>query len=169
VNTGQMLLTTAAVVLLGTTVLTVNRSFNNQGVILEQTEIGVYATSLATSIVDEASGQAFDENTAENSVTSPSSLTSYKRLGPEVGETTSPPSTSNFNDFDDYNGLIEGVKVAGVDSFTVKCWVNYIDPSAPNTNLSTQSFFKRLDVQVTSMTARDTVRMSYLFSYILFR
>ncbi len=168
-NTGQMLLTTAAVVLLGTTVLTVNRSFNSQGMILEQTEIGVYATSLATSIVDEASGQAFDQNTVDNSVTGTSSLTNYKRLGPEVGETTSPPSTVNFNDFDDYNGLIEGVNVAGVDSFTVKCWVNYIDPTAPNVNLSGQSFFKRLDVEVSSISSRDTVRMSYIFSYIMFR
>ena len=51
-NTGQMLLTVGALVLLGTTVLTVNRSFNQQGFVLEQTEIGVYAVSLATSIVE---------------------------------------------------------------------------------------------------------------------
>ena len=74
-NTGQMLLTAAAVVLLGTTVLTVNNSFNSQGTILERTEIGVYATSLATSMIDEASSQAFDQFTVDDAVTTPSSLT----------------------------------------------------------------------------------------------
>ncbi len=168
-NTGQMMLTSAAVVLLGTTVLTVNKSFSSQGTILEYTEIGVYATSLATSIIDEASSQAFDQNTVDNAVTSPSSLVKANKLGPDGTERTVPDSTTRFNDFDDYNGLSMGVKVAGVDSFTVTCRVNYIDPSAPMVNLGTQSFFKRLDVQVASMSGADTVRMSYIFSYIMFR
>ena len=155
--------------LLGVTVLTVNRSFNSQGVVLEQTEIGVYATSLATSMVDEASSQAFDQATVDNAVTGASSLTKDSKRGPELGETTTPPTTTKFNDFDDYHGLKMGIKVAGVDSFTVNCQVYYIDPSAPNINLGTQSFFKRLDVQVWSQTSTDTVRMSYIFSYIMFR
>ncbi len=168
-NTGQMLLTAGAVVLLGTTVLTVNRSFNSQGTILEHTEIGVYATSLATSIIDEASSQAFDQNTVDNAVTAASSLTKYNKLAPELGEKTIPDSTVHFNDFDDYNGLSMGVKVVGVDSFTVTCQVHYINPSAPMVDLTTQSFFKRLDVQVASISGADTVKMSYIFSYIMFR
>ncbi len=163
------MLTSAAVVLLGTTVLTVNKSFSSQGTILEYTEIGVYATSLATSIIDEASSQAFDQATVDNAVTGASSCTKYNKLGPELGEKTIPDSTTHFNDFDDYNGLCMGVKVAGVDSFTVTCQVNYIDPAAPMTNLSTQSFFKRLDVKVASLSGADTVKMSYIFSYIMFR
>jgi len=168
-NTGQMLLATGAIVLLGITVLTVNRSFNSQGIILEQTEIGTYATSLATSIVDEASSMAFDEATVNSAVSSQSSCISDSKLGTDVGEKTNPQTTVNFDDFDDYNNLKEGVKVAGVDSFTVNCQVYYVNPSAPNTNIHTQSFFKRLDVQVWSQTSLDTVRMSYIFSYIMFR
>jgi hypothetical protein len=168
-NTGQMLLTVGALVLLGTTVLTVNRSFTQQGIVLEQTEIGVYAVSLATSVVEEASGMAFDEVTVDNSVTMPSSLTNPNRLGPESGETTSPASSANFNDFDDYNGLVAGTNIAGVDSFTVKCNVYYVDPSAPDTPITSRTFFKRLDVKVYSTATADTIKMSYIFSYFMFR
>lgn len=168
-NTGQMLLTTGAIVLLGMTIITVNRSFSTQGAVLQNTEIGVYAVSLATSTVEEASGRAFDENTVDNAVTSPNSMTAAVSLGPETGETTSPSSTLNFDDFDDYNNVTLGFKVAGVDSFTVKCNVYYIDPTAPEVKVSTQTFNKRLDVKVYGTMKQDTVKMSYIFSYFNFR
>lgn len=168
-NTGQMLLTSAAVVLLGITVLTVNRSFNQQGTVLEQTEVGVYAISLATSVVEEASGMAFDQATVDNSITSTSSLTNANNLGPESGETTSPATTANFNDFDDYNNLTMGTRIAGVDSFTVKSKVYYVDPSMPNTVSSARTFFKRIDVRVYGSVSADTISMSYIFSYFMFR
>ena len=164
-----MLLTVGAMVLLGTTVLTVNKSFTQQGVVLEQTEIGVYGISVATSVVEEASGMAFDQATVGNSVTTTASLTVPNRLGPDLGEITHPQSTAMFNDFDDYNGLQMGVKIAGVDSFTVKAKVYYIDPSLPETPSSSSTFFKRLDVQVYSASTADTIKMSYIFSYFIFR
>ena len=168
-NTGQMLLTAGAIVLLGVTVLTVNRTFNQQGAVLEQTEVGVYAISLATSVVEEASGMAFDQTTVDNSVTASSSLTNPTNLGPESGETTTPASTRNFNDFDDYNNLTMGVKISNVDSFTVKSQVSYINPSAPDVPISSRTFFKRLNVQVYGTVSSDTVKMSYIFSYFMFR
>ncbi len=166
-NTGQTLLTVAAVVLLGTTVLTVNRSFNSQGMILEQTEVGIYAVSLATSIVEQAAGMAFDQNTVDNFVTSAGQMSST--LGPDGTEKTTPDSTTNFNDFDDFNNLSMGVPIANVDSFTVKCKVCYIDPSNPNGSSSSKTTYKRLDVAVYGTVSADTVKMSYIFSYYIFR
>ncbi len=168
-NTGQMLLSVGALVLLGTTVLTVNRSYTQQGVILEQTEVGVYAISLATSMIEEASGTAFDQATYNSSVTTTTALTSPSSLGPESGETTTPATSANFNDFDDYNNLKMGVKIANVDSFTLSAKVYYIDPSMPETRSSTATFFKRMDVQVYGTTTADTIKMSYIFSYFIFR
>lgn len=162
-----MLLTAMAVVLLGTTVLTVNRSFNSQGTILEQTEIGIYAISLASSIVDEAAGLAFDQNTVDNFVTSQNQLSNA--LGPDANEKTMPDSTVHFNDFDDFDDLSMGVNVGNVDSFTVKCKVCYINPSAPNDSSNSRTFYKRLDVAVYGTASTDTVRMSYIFSYFIFR
>ncbi len=168
-NTGQMLLSVGALVLLGTTVLSVNRSFTQQGVVLEQTEVGVYAISLATSIVEEASGKAFDAATVNNSVTTTASLTNANKLGPETGEATTPASTDNFDDFDDYNNLTMGVRIAGVDSFTVKGTVYYVNPATPDVPTTSSTFYKRLDVQVYGSTSADTIKMSYIFSYFFFR
>ena len=164
-----MLLTTGALILLGITVITVNRSFTQQGTVLQNTEIGVYAISLATSLIEEASGQNFDQNTVDNSVTTTSALTNANALGAESGETTTPASTLNFNDFDDYNNLTLGIKVAGVDSFTIKSSVYYIDPSAPGVKITTRTFHKKMDVAVYGTAGSDTVRMSYIFSYFNFR
>ncbi|HTP79779.1 MAG TPA: hypothetical protein VMM57_05185 [Bacteroidota bacterium] len=168
-NTGQMMLAAGALVLLGTTVITVDRMFGNQGTILRQTEIGVYAISLGTSILEEAQGMNFDEVTVNNAITSTSSLTAASSLGPESGETTTPASSTKFDDFDDYNNLTEGLQVAGVDSFTVKISVYYVNDSAPDTKVTTPTWYKRMDLKITSTAMTDTVKMSYIFSYFNFR
>ena len=178
-NTGQMMLTTLAIVLLGTTVITVNRSSLQHGTILQQTQIGVYGISLATSIVEEASGRAFDQKTFNAAVSLPGSMSST--LGPESGETTSPVSTILFNDFDDYNNLVMPMNVPGVDSFTVKTSVYYVNETAPEVKVTGPTFYKRMDVLVLPSgladTARakfglavgDTIKMSYIFTYFNFR
>jgi hypothetical protein len=74
-GTGQMMLAALSVTLLGVTVLAVNNTSIQHGTILQQTEIGIYAISMATSIVEEAQGLSFDETTVDNAVTSTSSLT----------------------------------------------------------------------------------------------
>ncbi len=178
-NTGQMLLTTMAIILLGTTVITVNRSSLQHGTILQQTQIGVYGISLATSILEEASGKAFDQNTDNAAVTLPSGMSST--LGTESGETTNPVSTILFNDFDDYNKLVLPVVVPGVDSFTVKAKVYYVNEGAPNDSVGGPTFYKRMDVLVLpsgladtsrikyGLAVGDTIKMSYIFTYFNFR
>jgi len=163
-NTGQTLLTTFAIILLGSTILTVNRSFLQHGTILRQTEIGVYAISLATSIIEEASGQSFDEITVDNAISSPSSLTPSSQLRAESGEVY-----PYLDDFDDYNDLQLGYVAAGTDSFSIRPKVYYIDPTAPNTPVTSPTFFKRMDVSVWGTSTADTVKMSYIFSYFKFR
>ncbi len=176
-NTGQMMLTTLAIVLLGTTVLTVNRSSLQHGTILQQTQIGVYGISLATSTVEEAAGKAFDHNTVDAAVVSPSSLTSAGSLGKESGETI--PST--FDDFDDYNNLSLPTVVAGVDSFTVKATVYYVNETAPEVKVTSPTWYKRMDVIVLpsgladtsrrklGLATGDTIKLSYIFTYFNFR
>lgn len=168
-NTGQMLLATGALVLLGTTIVTINRMYGQQGTILQQTEIGVYAISIATSLIEEASGQNFDEVTVNDAVTATTSLTDPSLLGPEAGETTSPATTANFDDFDDYNNLTYGMSVAGVDSFTIKSTVYYVNDTAPTVKVTTKTWFKKLDVSVYGTATQDTIKMSYIFSYFNFR
>jgi hypothetical protein len=173
------MLTVLAMILLGITVLTVNNSSLQNGSILTQTQIGIYGISLATSIIEEAAGMAFDQNTDNAAVTSTSALSTT--LGPESGETTSPPSALKFNDFDDYNNLPLGTNVAGVDSFMTKVKVYYINDANPEVKVLSPTWFKRMDVTVNGtgvadtgrakrgLATGDTIKISYIFSYFQFR
>jgi hypothetical protein len=178
-NTGQMMLSVGAIVLLGATILTLNRSSLQNGTMLQQTQIGLYAVSFAVSTIEEASGKAFDQNTYNNAVGLTSSLSST--MGPEAGETTTPVSSIKFNDFDDYNGMNRIDTVAGVDIFHTKCQVYYVtDLLHPDLVSASNTWYKKMDVKVYNSGLADsvmknfgvnidTVKMSYVFSYFFFR
>lgn len=165
-NTGQTMMTVGAMVLLGYTVLMTNRSSLTHGVILQQTEIGVYMISLAISRIEEASGRAFDAASAGDIVTSTDALTAGGSFGPADGE-----NYPDFNDFDDYNNFAKIDTIPGVDILRVHSTVRYIQPANPDSllNSSTKTFHKRMDVTVTGTSTSDTLRMSYIFSYWAFR
>jgi hypothetical protein len=162
-NTGQTLLTIVAIVLLGSNVVSVNRTFTQHGVILQQTEIGIFGISLGMSIIEEAQGKAFDEITVDSLITNASYLSST--LGPEAEDTT----RLAFNDFDDYNGWSDSIYVQGVDRF--KRWANvcYVDTSDLDGSSPTRSWSKKLTVFVKADNSQDTVKMCYIFSYWSFR
>jgi len=165
-NTGQTLLTIIAIVLLGSNVISINRTFTQHGVILQQTEIGIFGVSLAMSIVEEAQGRAFDHHTSDTTVTSVSQLTSS--LGPESGET----DHRSYNDFDDYNGWRDTVNIEGVDRFFRWATVVYVDSTSLDTKASGKTWNKKLTVFVRASTAQDTtqtMKMDYVFCYWTFR
>jgi hypothetical protein len=164
VNTGQTILTIVAIVFLGSNVVNVNRTFMQHGVILQQTEIGLFATSAAVSLIEEAQGKAFDKNSLEGFLQSASECTPPDSLGPEPGE-----KRVDWNDFDDYNKLRDTVKIKDVDTFLRWATVCYVDSTLPNIGTSSRTFSKRLTVCVRGLSSQDTVRMSYLFSYWSFR
>lgn len=157
-----MLLTAGAVVLIGLTVSTVQRNFANHGFILQQTEIGIYKVSLGMSILEEAMGKAFDENTIDTDVSDVSSITSS--LGKESGETY-----ATFDDFDDYNNYSTTLGIQGVDSLSVRCKVVYVDPSNPNGTSTLRTWHKKITVNVWGTVQADTLTFNHIFSYWSFR
>jgi hypothetical protein len=161
-NTGQMLLTAGAVVLIGLTVSTVQRNLANHGFILQQTEIGIYKVSLGMSVLEEAMGKSFDEATIEDGVTSTNSLTSTP--GKESGEVY-----PDFDDFDDYNGFTTILGIKGVDSLTIRSKVVYIDPANPNGVSSVRTWHKKITVNVWGTIQPDTLTFQHVFSYWSFR
>ena len=181
-NTGQTILSIGALILLGTTVLSTNRASLQHGAIITQTEVGIYAVSLAQAKIEEASGKAFDEYSAPNAtgdgdvITSVSLCTASGSLGKESGETY-----PNFDDVDDYN-YYSGTNpyvlyVPGVDTFHIQTTVFYVDTAAPDTKVSTQTWHKKLTVKVWPNASPwaadnpkpDTVTMTYIYSYWWFR
>ena len=163
-NTGQTILTIVAIVFLGTNVVSVNRTFMQHGIILQQTEIGLFGASLATSLIEEAQGKAFDKNSMDGFLQATSECTPADSLGPEPGE-----KREDYNDFDDYNNLRDTVRIKNVDTFYRWATVSYVDSTSPNIAAGSKTFCKSLTVYVRGVASQDTVRMSYLFSYWSFR
>ncbi len=181
-NTGQTILSLGAVLLWSVTVLLTNRSSLQHGTIINQTQIDIYAVSLAQAKIEEASGKAFDKFSASdtagngNVITSLTQLTDPNALGKETGE-----NYPDFNDFDDYNYFSGNnplkVYVPGVDTFRVQTTICYVDTTAPDVKVSTRTWHKKMVVKVwptvspwTSDTQKpDTVIMTYIYSYWWFR
>ena len=177
-GTGQTVLTIVAIVLLGTNVVSVNRTFLQHGAVLQQTEIGLFGVSLATSLLEEARGKAFDRYSLVGFPQYLSQLTPYDSLGPEVGETR-----ATYDDFDDYNWMKLGIhrdsiivradtiKIPDVDTFLRWSKVCYVDTSDPNQYRATRTWMKKITVYVKGSLASDTIpiQMSYLFSNWSFR
>lgn len=182
-NTGQMLITIGALVLLSLVIMRVNNGFLSTGTFVMETKFNVMAVSLGTSLIEEATSKAFDEATDTTSVTTTTPLKAYNMLGPESGE-----NYANYDDFDDYNNynrlvlsdttltVPSGVETVLVDStfrsanFRLDCLVDYVTVSSNTvTSTSSKTWHKRLRVTVTSPSMRDTVRMQTVFSYWYFR
>lgn len=161
-GTGQMLITVGALILLGLVVLRVNNGFLNTGTVIMETKFNLLAVSLATSVIEEATGKAFDQNTDTSSVDDVDELSV---CGPEAGEVF----TSQYNDFDDYNGLDTLVTDMPSAAYRVECTVGYVDESNPNDIILSKRWHKRIEVMVTSESMTDTIRLSTIYSYFYFR
>ncbi len=167
-NTSQMLITLGALILLSLVILRVNRSFLTTDSVLLDSKIDVLAVSAATSVLEEANGKAFDENTDTTSISNVNLLSST--LGPEPGETY-----PNFDDFDDFDGLTKIDSTNPIAKFIITCKVNYVQPPNLDVNVTTKTWHKKLTVYVTSPSMlghddkQDTLKMSTVFSYWYFR
>jgi hypothetical protein len=186
-GTGQMLLTIMALVLFGTTIITVNHNSLTQGTILRQTELGIYAVSLATSYIQRASELDFDSSTVGGlvyiNVPMPQPpyipagvLTAPSHLGPDKNNTAN--VDTSYDDFDDYNGFVRDTNFTDVAKFHVTASVYYINQTGANQFQKTTAnttWLKRMDINVNDAIDRgvysgetagtDTIKMSYILSF----
>ena len=162
-NTGQSLFSIGALLLLSLTVLRINNSILITESILQDSKLGVLATSVATSLMEEANKKAFDENTVNDAVLDVSALTSANSLGPKTGET---PDT--YDDFDDYNGYTKRDTVNSID-FKMVCTVNYVDPDNIDGYTTQKTWNKKMTIKITSSLYKDALTFSTIYSYWHFR
>ncbi len=126
-NTGQMMITMAAMILLSTVILNVNRNALSATQGMADTKYQILAVSLATALIEEAFGKAFDAETANNKIAE--KLTDLTlSLGPNNKE----KSKSSFNDFDDFNGFSDSTSndpTLMSANFHISSKVYYVDPA----------------------------------------
>jgi len=162
-NTGQMILSIGAIILLSTIVLRVNNNFLTTHEVMNESKFGVLAISLAQSIIEEAGNKAFDSQTAGNAVYDSTLLTSPAGLGPNYTE-----HYPNFNDFDDFNGFTKDITNLPSANFNISCKVNYINAATPDIISNHRTWNKKITVTVSSPSSKDTIRLSSVFSYWYF-
>jgi hypothetical protein len=126
----------------------------------------------------------FDQNSVTAAVSDSNSFSAT--LGPETGETF-----DTFNDVDDYNNYTRSDTVPDHNGipFNIKCRIEYVLPTSPDVATASKTWQKRITVFVTSpymtqntltnqyytkVTAataqkQDTIRLSQVFSYWIFK
>ncbi len=169
---GQSLLVVASLSILGLLVLNSNRTIMETNDIQNDSEFGITAVSLATSLVEESMGKMFDAVVADtaNTLSDSTLLTPRAGLGHSTHESYrgNVSGTDDFNDFDDYNNLFLVYKstnpadtartpgsdyeitVPGIRSkYFVRARVVYVSPSNLNGESLTPTWHKKMVITVT--------------------
>jgi hypothetical protein len=171
-NTGQMMITMAAMILLSTVILNVNRNALGTSTGMAESKYQILAVSLGTALIEEAFSKAFDQNTTDGQL-----VENKTDLTLNLGPGSSEYNRSDFNDFDDYNGLVDSTSNDSTlhsADFVIASKVYYVDPMTSSylTPVSYRTWHKKMDVAITSKyigDGKDTVKLSKVFSHFYFR
>jgi hypothetical protein len=180
-NTGQTMLTLAALTVLSILTLNYYNSIAVSGRNINQSNAGFFATSLATSYVERAQNLPFDAVTdtlkEDSIIADPTVLTLPVNFG-RGGDATK-DSIQNFTDFDDFDGFVDTTKPGGMlGTFVATFNVFYVVPSNMDSVSNKQTFVKRMDIRVwrvyppvdtTEGVAFDTARVSCIMGYFKFQ
>lgn len=143
-TSGQTMLALGALVLLITIMLNFYRTFSHSWDTIDSTQLGIDATTIATSIMEIAHGLAFDEATDSMFVTHVSQLTPPDLLGREGMHDD---SLHKFNDFDDFHGYETKIDAGDNGTFKARFEVSYVDPHSLD-EVQYRTFAKRLDMWI---------------------
>ena len=157
-NLGQSLFAIGALILLSLNIFSVNTRILRTDEVALDSKIGVLATSIGTSTIEEASKLAFDEATKDDGVSAVSSLT-YPFKQEKSGV---------IDDFDDYNGVIQHDTIFTIP-FTSECKVEYINTNNPDGFVTNKTWHKKLTIRISTPFSHDTLEMSTVYSYWYFR
>ncbi|MEE9430331.1 MAG: hypothetical protein V3V16_04775 [Melioribacteraceae bacterium] len=168
-NSGQMMITIAALMLLSIVILRVNNGNLNTSEVIIESKLDILAISLANSTIEEATSKAFDEYTIDKPAELLLNLSTTANLKKDGGETY-----PNFDDMDDFNGVTIYDSVSGADYYEIECTVAYVNTLSPELTTTSRTWHKKITVRVTSNGMmdmhgiQDTIEMSSIRSYWYF-
>lgn len=169
-NTGQTIISIAAIILLSSVILNVNRNSLVNRVKMDGTKYEILAVSLATAIIEEAFSKSFDEETADNNL-----IDDLIDLSPTLGKDSYEHSRTDFDDFDDYNnysGNTNDDSTYSSANMYFRCRVNYVDPDVSLDSVSTRTWHKKITVYISSPFIEDStinIVLSKINSHYYFR
>jgi hypothetical protein len=145
-QTGQMLQTMGALVLLSLLILNANRAVLGNTRTVYTGQYASTAISIAQSYILEATVKEYDQKTIGLPLAK--NVTQFSTtLGPETGET----SIGKFNDVDDYDGYTSMITTPTdpLTAYQVSFTVEYVDENDYAVVCSNPTFYKRITVSVT--------------------
>ena len=126
-----------------------------------ENKVYLTAFSLADDLIEEIKQKAFDEQTVEWRAIPTDELSASVTFGPQdPGES----GVTTFDDIDDYHGYQKAVSLPHVENYTVTSTVDYVSAADPDVISSTQTYFKRITVKVTSPYLTHSVKLSFVFT-----
>ena len=153
----QSYLTVGGLLLFSLTSLRFNNAILDTSTADMQNKVYLTAFSLADDLIEEIKVKSFDQNTIDFPTNNPSDLTQNLGHGPsEV--------YPNFNDVDDFNGYTRYVDQPHAEGYVVSCVVQYVKANDPDAVSSSQTFFKKATVTVTSPYMDHAVVLSFIFT-----
>ena len=158
-NTGHSFLSIGALLLFSLVSLNFNSSVLSNTTVEVENKVYLTAFSLADDLIEEIKQKAFDASTIDFPTTDPSTLTSAYSLGHGGWETY-----PDYNDIDDYNGFVQSVSAPHAEGYEITCVVQYVDGDDPDQIVSTQTFYKKVTVNVDSPYLRSPIQLSHIFT-----
>ena len=165
-NTGQMILTAGAMMLISLMILSITSTQLTTQDSMQNSKFGVLAISLGSSILEMATQKAFDENSTEDALTLTNQLTLSKDFGAgkEAGEYKD--SMHTWDDYDDFHGYTNVDTTMPSAFFQIACTVEYVAPSGGALVVSAnRTWHKMMTVTITSPSMQDPVILRKVFSY----
>lgn len=153
----QSLLALGALVLLTLTSLRFNGSLLETTTAELENKVYLTAFSLADDLIEEIKNKPFDEATKTFPVVSLSGLT----LPADFGV---PSKTSPRDDIDDYHNYARTISAPHAEDYLVTCVIQYVSNSNQNVVSTTQTYYKRASVTVSSPFLRNSVTLAFIFS-----
>ena len=157
----QSFLTIGAMALLALISLRFNATLLENRTTEIENKVYLTAFSLADDLIEEIKQKAFDEKTVEWKAIPADQLSPPNAFGPvDPGEST----VNTFDDIDDYHGYQKAVSLPHVENYSVMSTVDYVTATDPDVTTSTQTYFKRITVRVTSPYLSHPVKLSFVFT-----
>lgn len=164
-NTGQSMFTLLAMMMLTTISTRVNENILRSDEISSNSKYALTAISLITSVVEDANRAAYDENSTAGALSNVNQLTVPARFGLDAGET----DYIHFDDIDDFHEYTFSDSTMQTAVFNGWCKVEYVDENNLERFTSNRSWHKKLTVYCTSGLMKDTMQLSSIYSYWVFR
>lgn len=160
----QSFLSIGAISLVAVISLRFNEAVLQNSSIEVENKVYLTAFSLADDLIEEIKEKAFDATTVKFPTTDPLTLTAPGKMGIDQLGTGLYEVYPNYDDIDDYNGYVRQISAPHAEDYEVSCMVWYVNSANQNLFSNVQTFYKRVEVTVTSPYMNYPVKLSFIFS-----